>query len=232
MDWADDIAYAVHDVEDFYRAGLIPLERLAKDDDEATRFMNSVFDRWRTEGETPEYPEDDLRDVFKSMLSLIPLAEKYSGARRERALLRSYTAGLIGRYIDAITLREPTPENQRRVSINREYKMEVTMLKQLTWHYVIRNPALATQQIGQRRVVRELFEVYIDATRPQDRVALPPSAMTLLEEMERDSNPKDKEDAQVRVAADIVAGMTEQQATQMHQRFTGASLGSLLDYRS
>ena len=28
MDWADDITYAVHDLEDFYRAGLIPLHNL------------------------------------------------------------------------------------------------------------------------------------------------------------------------------------------------------------
>lgn len=28
MDWADDITYAIHDVEDFYRASLIPLEDL------------------------------------------------------------------------------------------------------------------------------------------------------------------------------------------------------------
>ena len=29
MDWADDVTYAVHDLEDFYRAGLIPVHLLS-----------------------------------------------------------------------------------------------------------------------------------------------------------------------------------------------------------
>ena len=33
MDWSDDIAYAVHDIEDFYRAESIPLSRLRQDDE-------------------------------------------------------------------------------------------------------------------------------------------------------------------------------------------------------
>ncbi len=33
MDWADDVTYAVHDLEDFYRANLIPLLTLIMDED-------------------------------------------------------------------------------------------------------------------------------------------------------------------------------------------------------
>jgi dGTPase len=37
MDWADDVAYSVHDVEDFYRAGLIPVDRMITDTHERIR---------------------------------------------------------------------------------------------------------------------------------------------------------------------------------------------------
>src|SRR5207244_1869960 len=42
MDWADDIGYAVHDLEDFYRAGLIPLDRImSADEKERGRFLST-----------------------------------------------------------------------------------------------------------------------------------------------------------------------------------------------
>ena len=39
------------------------------------------------------------------------------------------------------------------------------MLKELVWTYVIEAPALATQQYGQRRIIRELFPIFLDAAK-------------------------------------------------------------------
>src|SRR5207247_4642798 len=43
MDFADGVAYSVHDLDDFYRAGLIPLDRLCRE-------RTDDFDRLVEEG--------------------------------------------------------------------------------------------------------------------------------------------------------------------------------------
>jgi dGTPase len=55
IDLSDDIAYAVHDLEDFYRAGLIPLDRLAIGDDEVDKFAVGASQALAKEGKPGEY---------------------------------------------------------------------------------------------------------------------------------------------------------------------------------
>ena len=45
MDLADDVTYAVHDLEDFYRVGLVPLDLLASDPLQLQRFRSGLFER-------------------------------------------------------------------------------------------------------------------------------------------------------------------------------------------
>ena len=223
MDFADDIAYAVHDVEDFYRAGLIPLDRLARYNDEVDKFLDGAFASLQKSGQTAPYQKADCRDAFRKLLGVFPF-EPYQGNQRQRANLRSMTASLIGRYVNAIGLNAPTTPGDAFVRIDDDAELEIFVFKQLTWHYVIDNVALASQQYGQRRIIRELFEIFADAGESGQLDIFPPSHRELLEQ----AGNGDKE-ARLRIVADLLSGMTEQQAVAMHQRLTGVSLGTVMN---
>jgi dGTPase len=229
MDWADDIAYAVHDVEDFFRAGLIPIDRLFSDDDEELNaFIESSFHRWEIEQSRPvrdDLSNDQLKRAFLSVAETIrdthPVSGPYDGSRQLRVQLRSLTSFLIERYFNAIRLHEPSP---RTVAIDPVLECEVAMLKQLTWHYVIYRPSLGMQQLGQRRVIEVLFTEYRDAAQDSlKRSLFPPSEREMIE------GAKDDSEALVRVAADTVCRMSEAQAVAMFHRISGVSTGSVLE---
>ena len=228
MDWADDIAYSVHDLDDFYRAGLIPLDRVLTDTDEQDRFFMKLLNDWNRDPQSYHSPdENELKRVFNGIVELVrvsePLTRPYTGIREQRASLRSLTAFLIGRYIiDAISLRRPEGGGQPHVTITPTFRTEVKILKQLTWEYVINAPALATQQYGQRKLIEDLFKILTGAASRSDFGVFPPRFRELLER-----GTSDREIS--RVVADYISGMTERGAIELHQRLTGASLGSVLD---
>lgn len=236
MDWADDIAYAVHDVEDFYRAGLIPLDRLLDDQDgEAEHFVRGTFARWTLEGVRPvsRHADAELNQAFLNLIEQLRftqrIAEPYTGSREQRARLRSFTSLLISRYIPSLSLKAPDSSNRRSVTIKAEAEREVAMLKQLTWYYVIQRPSLAAQQMGQKRVVRDLFEIHHRATeKASTRDLLPIGAREFLESELATIAPEKVASMQARVAADVVCSLSEQQAIALHRRLTGVDPGSVL----
>ena len=176
MDWSDDVTYAVHDVEDFYRAGRMPLHLLnnRKDDRERKDFYDEVFAR-RTGhvGVWKKYSRTELETAFENLIVLFEIEHPYDGTQEHRATLRKFTGQSINSFISAIRLRQPTSENPRTVEIDPQYEQQVTMLKELTWHYIINAPALATQQHGQRKMIRSLFECFFTAGKKGKRSALP-----------------------------------------------------------
>lgn len=226
MDWADDIAYALHDLDDFYRAGLIPLDRLATRDDEARDFLGRVFATWRARKEDLPYPESDFERGFVLLRQLLPKVA-YDGTVRRAAGLRSLMTYCVYQYVNAIHLRVPKSPRQRRVRIDKDEDIQIRLLKQLTWQYVIRNPSLASQQFGQRRILADLFDILRDAA-DNNRDMLPKGYEELLSQLERGASVSERRALRFRITADIIAGMTEQQAIDMHRRVTGIEVGSVL----
>ena len=224
MDWADDITYSVHDLDDFFRARKIPLHLLAdrRYDHERTAFFEDVERRHKGEKGIWSGTEE-LREAFNEVIiGLFPLQQVYSGTWEERARLREFTSQLIGRYIGGTSLKLGEAGNIE-VYVDDQLLVEVAMLKELTWTYIIESPALASQQYGQRRVIAKLFEIYMDAATGQKHQSIFPPYYR------RNSEASAEQDGVRRTVIDLIAGMTEEQALAIHNRLTGVSLGSGLE---
>lgn len=223
MDYADDIAYSIHDLDDFYRAGLVPLHTLATDGDEFESFVR----RWKQgpRGITSEQI-DEYRNSFLDQLRLMPVEEQYQGTTRQRARMRSFSSAKIGEYVNAVALRES--DAGEVLTVPDYVQFEMRFFQRLVWDYVITNPRLATQQHGERRIIRTLFEVYIEAVWKRNRGMVPPRFQGELEELKEQGDSAQKpHPLETRVAVDIVASFTDDQAVSMYRRLMGVSPGSV-----
>lgn len=229
MDWADDLTYAVHDLEDFFRAGLVPLDRISINEDEQTSFLKTVFLQW--ERDRHRFDPTTVKSMFDRLMKSFRGLEPYSGRKKQRASLKDTTAGFISLCVGAIGLKVPTSAAEKTVKINPDIHLIVRLLKEFTRVYVIDNPSLATQQYGKARVIRELFEILLEESAPETRGhsgrfrILPIRAQEVL-----DSDPEQESPAaRSRVVADLISGLSDQEALLLHQRLLGIRTGSVLD---
>jgi dGTPase len=218
MDWSDDVAYAVHDMEDFFRAGLIPLDRLASDRHERERFLESESLRQRDKVDATA-----LKDAFDFVMKISPTLEPYRGRSKDRGLLRNFTSSLIDRYVSAVSL-DPMANTDRSLVIDDAIRAEVAALKGLTWHYVIDSRSLTAQRFGQRSLVRSLFNILCNAAKSENDWHVFPEFY-----QEALADAASENEKVVRVVADLISSMAESQLIAMHQRLTGSSLGSAMD---
>ncbi|MGD0520215.1 MAG: dGTP triphosphohydrolase [Terracidiphilus sp.] len=233
MDWADDLTYAIHDAEDFYRAGLIPLHLLLPKGTreggepdftaEGQRFLDYVVaNKTKLEG-IENISDSDIRAIFADLLfAYFKLSGPYEGTREDRTRLRTFTSQLVGRYINGLSLMEPSGDG-RVVHIVDDYQRQITLLKQLTRYYVIDSPGLAAQQHANRQIIRYLFNAFLQETKKSPSRLLPPYYRERLQKV--GGTPS----AVRRVVVDLIAGMTEAQALMTYQRLNGIVHGSALD---
>jgi dGTPase len=216
MDWADDIAYAIHDVEDFFRAGFIPLDRLVHDRSEVDRFLKAAAKRLGEDSGSEQ--QHRLEAAFGSVIGLFPITQPYSGSYQDQATLKSFASKLIRGYVMATALTQDDHEFIR-LSIDQQSVDEVTILKQLTWHYVIDRSLLATQQFGQQTVIRRLFEILHENSSPERGFKLFPQAFR--EQLEICSNDAER----TRIVIDYIASLTEHRAISLYHQLVGTSFG-------
>lgn len=214
MDWADDVTYAIHDLLDFYKAGLIPLELVRKNESasnsvERESFLDRMFEHkpaWRPRQSAYEAALDGVLDSLP-----FDASHRYSATEVDDQLLYQFATTLISRFVNAVL---PTPGSATPVDIQRDARDQVDVLKEFIWAYVILNPDMAVLQSGQRRAIRGVFEESLAAARAGVVHFFPGAFRGRLTACANDAGA-------VRLAADYVAGMTERELIRTYRRLYG-----------
>ena len=94
MDWADDVAYSVHDVEDGLHAGMITFAQLR---DPAERDVVALVAQ-RFYAEPGDASAAELRAVFDDLMALDCWPKSFDGGPDALAALKNLTSELVGRF--------------------------------------------------------------------------------------------------------------------------------------
>ena len=210
MDWADDIAYSVHDLEDGVEAGHIKLAQLA--DPAAWRDVIDVA----CAVYLPDADRAELEDAVPELLSHPYWPTSHDGNLVSLAALKNLTSQLIGRFCQAA--EAATREAYGRSALTRYEadlvvpgfaRIECGLLKAVTAHYVMNREGVTAIRSHQRDVLLEL----VDELAERGGDALEPVFAALWRSAADDA-------ARLRVVIDQVASLTDTSALVWHRRLT------------
>ena len=157
MDWADDVAYSVHDLEDGFVAGLITFKNL---NSLAERTVVSQTTATTYLGEDVSMAE--LTEVLDALLALDIWPTSYDGGPDSAAALKNATSELIGRFCisaqDATLAAYPRPLTRYAADliVPRQQRLECALLKGITAHYVMTRAGVIAAQARERELLAEL----------------------------------------------------------------------------
>lgn len=226
MDWADDVSFATHDIDDYFRAGLIPLHALENDwTFLAARASARLASKHGASFDTAKFGKalDTLRGL--------PFDRPFGGTRTDSATLHTFISGKITEFLAAVQPLDTPPF----VQITDRAQYEVEALKELTWFYVIERPALATLQEGQKVLIERLFEVLLGwLSKDHQSPRVPQQLREIFEQIDADADARnslgdeyDREYCLRRAVCDYVCSLTEMQALDMHERIAGGTPASM-----
>jgi dGTPase len=209
MDWADDVAYSVHDLEDGLHSGLIGLDRL-RDPGERGRVASLTLAEYCPPGAATT---DELAEVFDGLLGQSFWPRHFDGEPQTVAAVKNLTSELIGRFCDAAlaaTRRAgstPVSRYAADLAVPRQQRLECALLKGVTAYYVMGRTGAVASQARERQVLTELA------------AALAAGAPETLDPMFRVGYESAGSDAaRLRVVVDQVASLTDTSAAAWHAK--------------
>lgn len=210
MEAADDLAYAVHDIEDGIWARLVPVDQIVQGEAWAIERITRMAMR-RNPGmfdTDPSAVEREIRDVFGVLSSHAWATKPFDRSRSAEGGLKSFCSALTNELVEDVT-----DGGSLRWRDNEPLQRRIAVLKAVIWVWLVEQPELITRRHGQRRVIRQLFDGYL----------ADPRMLPYQDEWARVADRGERE--QVRFVCDHLASMTDAYAAHVHAEMHGMSTG-------
>ena len=206
MDWSDDIAYSVHDLEDSLVSGQIKLDQLSDDLPKLFTVAQQMY--------LADITESEIQSALNSLQKLSCWPRYYDGTHRSLARLKDLASQLVGRFAQAAEVAtqekygdgDLTRYNANLV-VPRAQRVEVALLKSMAGHYVINATDSQIRYAEQQKILTQLVEAIL-ASAPD----------TLESFFLQDWQRAQTDQARLRVVIDQVASLTDPGALTLHNR--------------
>ncbi|WAU79804.1 deoxyguanosinetriphosphate triphosphohydrolase [Streptomyces sp. Qhu-G9] len=212
MDWSDDVAYSVHDVEDGLHAGHVDPNCLHAEPERQEIFQVAVG-RYVPADTDPA----ELAEALDRLLAQEWWPHGYDGSAVAQARLKDATSQLIGRFCLAAESATRATYGRGRLTryeaelvVPRAARLECAVLKAVADRYVMQRAEQERLRADQRIVVAELAEV-LTARAPD---GLDPQFRALFDQATGDR-------ARKRVIVDQISSLTDAAARSLHARLRG-----------
>ena len=206
MDWSDDIAYSVHDLEDSLVSGQIKLDQLNTDLPKLFQVAQNMY--------LADITESEAENALSNLQQLSCWPRYYDGTHRSLARLKDLASQLIGRFAQAAevaTQGEYGDWDLTRYNANlvvpRAQRVEVALLKSMAGHYVINARQSQIRYAEQQKLITELVEAILES-----------APDTLESFFLQDWQRAQSDQARLRVVIDQVASLTDPGAVALHAR--------------
>ena len=206
MDWSDDVAYSVHDLEDSLVSGQIKLDQLSSDLPKLFKVAQQMY--------LADITESEMQSALSALQKLSCWPRYYDGTHRSLARLKDLASQLIGRFAQAAEVAtqekygdgDLTRYNANLV-VPRAQRVEVALLKSMAGHYVINASDSQVRYGEQQRLLTELVEAILES-----------APNTLESFFLQDWQNAQTDQARLRVVIDQVASLTDPGAVALHKR--------------